>query len=105
MNKAIYGLLGLAQRAGKLAAGQEQALKAVQGGRAFLVILAEDASQNTKKVFNDKTAYYGIPLLEVDSRDGLGQALGKGPLAAVAVKDGSFARNIQKKMEEERAKS
>ncbi len=99
MNERVYGLLGLAMRAGKLAVGREQSLKLIRRGRAHLVILAEDASRNTKKDFYDKGKYYSVPVLEKGSMDRLGQALGKGPRSVAAVGDGALARNIMRKME------
>ena len=47
--KKVLNLLGLAQRSGKLASGEFQTEKAVKEQRAALVILAADASENTKK--------------------------------------------------------
>jgi ribosomal protein L7Ae-like RNA K-turn-binding protein len=103
--EAVYGLLGLAMRAGKLAPGQEQALQVIRRGRAHLVILAADASANTKKVFYDKGAYYRVPVREKGSMERLGSALGLGPRAAVAVTDSSFARNMLEKMDQRKGSS
>ena len=48
MNK-FFSLLGLCKRAGKLVAGAVAAEQAVRKKQAFLLILAQDASKNTKK--------------------------------------------------------
>ncbi len=98
MNSPIYGLLGLALRAGKLTVGQDQSLRLLQRGRAHLILLAADASGNTKKVFQDKGKFYGVPVREIGPMERLGKALGKGPRAVVAVADEAFARNMLKKM-------
>lgn len=100
MNERVLGLLGLALRAGKLTAGQEPALKLIRRGKAKLILLAEDASDNTKKVFYDKGKYYGVPVLEKGSMDQLGKALGKGQRAVVAVSDEGFAKSMLKNIEE-----
>ena len=45
----ILSMLGLAKKAGKLAGGEFSVEKAVKSGRAAVVIVAADASQNTHK--------------------------------------------------------
>ena len=50
--------LGLATRAGKVQSGEFSTEKSVKSGKAALVLVAGDASDNTKKKFtNKKTAY------------------------------------------------
>ena len=48
----IFGMLGLARRAGKLIYGSDAAVNAVRSGKAKAVILAADASDRTKKLIN-----------------------------------------------------
>lgn len=50
-HKKILNLLGLATKAGKTASGGFMTEKSVKGGKAFLVLVPEDASDNTKKMF------------------------------------------------------
>ena len=47
----ILGLLGIAAKAGKLASGEFAAVQALSARKAWLTIVAEDASANTKKQF------------------------------------------------------
>ena len=49
----VSGMLGLAARAGKIASGEFSTEKMVKSHRAYLVIVAEDASENTKKMFRN----------------------------------------------------
>ena len=51
----IFSLLGLATRSRNLVSGEFSSEKAVKGGKAFLVIVAEDASDNTKKLIRKST--------------------------------------------------
>lgn len=51
-------MLGLAQRAGKVASGEFSTEKAVKSKKAFLVVVASDASDNTKKMFSDMCTFY-----------------------------------------------
>lgn len=47
--QSILNLLGLAARARKIVSGEEQVIKEVRSNGAKLVILATDASANTRK--------------------------------------------------------
>ena len=51
----VYSLLGIAMRGRNLVSGEFQTLEAVKKGSAALVIIAEDASDNTAKKFSDKS--------------------------------------------------
>ena len=92
----IYSMLGLATRARGLVSGEFAVDKAVKEGDAFLVIVAEDASKNTKKEFSDMCSYYGVPYYEYGTKDELGHCMGKDERASVAVTDGGFAKSIEK---------
>ena len=100
MNPDAAGRLGLARRAGKLAIGEEGCLKALRSRKAALVILAADASANTKKRFRDKCAYYQVPLIERGSRHELGLAVGRGTAVAMAVTDAGLANGILRSISE-----
>ena len=45
-------LVGLAAKAGKVVSGEFATEKAVKTQKAFLVIIAQDASENTRKKFH-----------------------------------------------------
>lgn len=87
----VLSRLGLAMRAGKLASGEEIVLKAIRSGEAKLVLLAEDASGNTRKKIADKCSSYGIPLLIGFTRHELGAAVGKPERVIFAVTEQGFA--------------
>ncbi|PYI50411.1 L7Ae/L30e/S12e/Gadd45 family ribosomal protein [Paenibacillus flagellatus] len=93
-NKAL-SYLGLAMRAGKLAFGEEGVLKAVRSGQARLVVIAEDASDNTLKKFQDKCRHYNVAHVQRFSRYELGAAIGKEARVLVAVTDEGLARLIK----------
>ncbi|WP_442600905.1 YlxQ family RNA-binding protein [Paenibacillus sp. KN14-4R] len=95
MNHKFYNNLGLAMRARKLATGDEIVLKAVRSGEAKLVIMAEDASENTKKKFQDKCSSYNVPLLITGTRGELGESIGKEARVLIAVLDAGFAKMLK----------
>lgn len=88
-------LLGLAYRARKIIAGEELVIKEVRSGQAKLVLLSSDASSNTEKKITDKCSYYNVPLYKVESREQLGNAIGKEARVVVAVLDEGFASKLK----------
>lgn len=99
LNK-IDGLLGLCARSRKLASGEFAAESAVKDGSAWVVIVATDASQNTKKLFHDKCSFYEVPIFEYGTKETLGHAIGKEMRASIAVLDENFSKAIIEKLEE-----
>ncbi|MEF9946371.1 MAG: ribosomal L7Ae/L30e/S12e/Gadd45 family protein [Lachnospiraceae bacterium] len=97
-DKAL-SLIGLATKAGKIASGEFSAEKAAKAGKAFLIIVAEDASDNTKKKFQNMCDFYQVPICFYGNRDTLGHAMGKEFRASLAVLDAGFAKGIIKQME------
>lgn len=93
MNDKVISLLGLAERAGKIASGEFAAEKAVKTGKARLIIVAEDASDNTKKKFSDMCKYYQVPFACYSQKELLGHGIGKEFRASLAVLDGGFAES------------
>lgn len=94
-NKAL-SMLGLAKRAGQVVSGEFSVEKAVRSGKAYLVIIAEDASANTRKNFTNMCTYYKLPLIFTGTKETLGHAIGCELRASAAVTDPGFARNIEK---------
>ena len=87
-------LIGLATRAGKVITGEELVVKEVRAGKAKLVLIAEDASDNTAKKISDKCHHYGVPLRKVSDRYTLGQVIGKDARVTVAVMDAGFSKKL-----------
>lgn len=94
IEKKILSLFGLATRAGKIASGEFQTETAVKSGTAFLVVIAKDASDNTKKLFQDKCSFYKIPIIFLRTKEELGHAIGKEYRASLAILDKGFAEAI-----------
>lgn len=97
-DKKILSMLGLATRAGRIASGEFQTETAVKSGTAHLVIVAEDASENTKKLFSDKCSFYKIPFIIMGTKEALGRAIGKEFRASLAILDAGFAEAVMKKL-------
>lgn len=98
-NKQIYSLLGLAMKAGRISSGEFMTEKAVKTSQAKLVIVAGDASDNTRKHFADMCAYYHVPLIVFGARDELGAAIGKEFRASLSVNDDGFAKTLKQRID------
>lgn len=92
----ILGLLGLANRAGYIAAGAMQTEKAILSGRCKLLLVAEDAAPETQKRLHIMIDESGIPMFKVLSKLQLGTAVGKSPKAALAINDIGFASSLRR---------
>ena len=88
----VLSLAGLAAKAGKIDRGEIPVEKAVKSGKGPLVVVAEDASANTRKKFTNMCSYYGVPILYMETREILGKTIGKEFRASVAVLDAGFAK-------------
>ncbi|MCF6137148.1 YlxQ family RNA-binding protein [Pseudalkalibacillus berkeleyi] len=95
MQSPWFSLIGLANRAGKCVSGEELVLKEIRSQRAKAILLADDASANTRKKLIDKSTYYKIPYYIVPDRVELGNAIGKEQRVTVAVIDNGFAKKLK----------
>lgn len=100
-NKKILSLIGLATKAGKTASGEFSTEKAVKEGKAALVIVSEEASGNTRKMFTNMCTYYKVPLCFLGKKEELGHAMGKEIRASLAITDAGFATAIEKLMNQQ----
>ena len=94
----ILNLIGLATKAGKIASGEFMTEKSVKAGKASLVIVSEEASDNTRKMFTNMCTYYKVPIYFFAGKEELGHAMGKEMRASLAVVDNGFAKAIVKLM-------
>ena len=100
MNDRILSLLGLAARGRKLVSGEFSTEKAIKEGKAELVVVSREASDNTREMFTNKCAFYETPIYFYGTKEELGRAIGKEMRASVAVMDTGLAASIMKLLEE-----
>jgi len=94
----VLSLISLATKAGRCASGEFMTESEVKSGRATLVVVAEDASDNTKKKFRDMCEFYEVPIIVYGDKDTLGHAMGKQFRASLAILDEGFTKGILKEM-------
>lgn len=100
MSKAL-SLISLATKAGRTASGEFCTENEVKSGKAELVVVAADASDNTKKKFQNMCDFYEVPIYFYGDKDTLGHAMGKEFRATLAVTDAGFAKGIIRHLEAE----
>lgn len=98
LHDRALSMLSLAAKAGKVASGEFSVEKAVKSRKAHLVLVADDASENTKKLFRNMCSFYHTPVQVYGSKEALGRAIGKTYRASLAVTDQNFAKAIAEKM-------
>ncbi len=94
MNDKFLGMIGLAKRAGKIITGEDLCSKAVKIGTSRLVIISQDASDNTKKSITDSCKFYNVEYIEASDKAMLGKFTGADSRAVVSVNDDNFAKAI-----------
>lgn len=96
----VLSMLGIAAKAGGVASGEFSTEKAVKDGRAYLVIVAADASENTKKSFRNMTDFYEVPMYLYGDKEILGHFIGKEFRASLAVTNEGLAHSIEDKLKQ-----
>ncbi len=98
-NNKIYGLIGLARRAGKLSFGTESSKEEINKGKAKLVLIATDASEKTKKHIEELAKMHQVPVRIVGTIEALSQSIGQVNKAIIVIKEENFAREIIKRID------
>ena len=94
-NPRILSLLSLCMKAGRLKTGETIAEKLLRSGGAQLLIIAGDASDNTKKKFINKCFYYKKPILVYSDRDVLSKSVGRQNRTVFVIIDANFAKRLE----------
>ena len=94
----VLSMLGIAAKAGKVVSGEFSTEKAVKTGKAYLVIVSEEASDNTKKMFENMTEFYEVPMYVFGTKDELGRCIGKEFRASLAIIDENLANAVEAKL-------
>ena len=95
MNK-VFSMIGLATRAGKTVSGEFSVEKVIKQRKACVVIVSEEASDNTKKLFTNKCEFYNVPVFIYGEKKELGIATGNKERGSIAVLDEGFSKQIVK---------
>ena len=93
MNK-IYGILGIAAKAGKIISGFDSINDAAKKKQVNLIIVSEDASEKTIKEMRFTCDKYEIPLVVFGTIDENSHAIGKKNRATIGICDLGLANRF-----------
>lgn len=94
MANEVYSFIGLATKAGRLVSGDETCERALKSKQVYLVLVAQDASSNTRKKFTDMCLYRGIDMRVFGEKTYLGRYTGKEMRSVVAILEEGFAKRL-----------
>ena len=95
----VLSLLSIAAKGRNVVSGEYAVESTVKSGKAFLVVIAADVSNNTKKMFTNMCDFYKVPIVSYGTKVELGHAIGKEFRASLAVTDEGLAKTIINKLE------
>lgn len=101
MNKRSLNYLGIAKRSGNLICGTDMVIKSLPAGNIKVILLANDASSNTKDKIIKKAFYYQIQVCEVFDSYELSKAIGKDHVMVMAIVDEGLKKAFLKEVERE----
>ncbi len=96
--KKAVDLLSMAQRAGKVASGAFAATQAMDAGRAALLLVAEDASETTKRDMAVRAGKCRVPMVVCLTKEDLGRCLGRGDRAVAVLLDKGFSKALEERL-------
>lgn len=88
--------LGLASRARKIVTG-ETLINKIRSNGVYFVVIASDASDNSKKKITDKCTSYNVDYVIAGNISELSKAIGKNNRVA-RITDRGFAKNLKEKI-------
>ena len=100
MTDRVLQIISLAKKAGRISSGETAVLGDIRSFKSYLVLLAEDASEGTKKKFTDKSAYFKVPCRIYASKETLARAIGRDMRSVISINDKGFAETIIERLEE-----
>lgn len=99
MRKKIDSYLGFAKKSGNLVSGTNTCAFAIGRGKARLVILAEDISENSEKKMMKEIRKHGVRYVKYGKGEELSRIVGESGRSVFAVCDDNFAKVIMDEIE------
>lgn len=99
MENKILSFLGLGKKAGYLTTGETGCEISIKKKKAKLIVVAKDASENTKKKFENMAKSKEVEFILFSTKEELGKILGKDIVATITINDENFAKALKKKIE------
>lgn len=96
----ILSYLGIAKKGGHVKSGAFMTEEAIKSNMAHLVIIADDASSNTRKKFEDMCRNYEVPCRIYADSDRLGHSMGNEFRMCLAITDEGLSKAILSNMKD-----
>ena len=100
VDNKIYGLLGISAKAGKVISGTDIVIENISREKLGIVIVAEDASEKTKKNIQFFCEKHNIDIIVFGKIFDNSKAIGKQNRAVIGIKDEKLAEVIKQKIKE-----
>ncbi len=94
MKKKVISYLGFAKKSGNLLSGANTCTFAMAKGKAKLIILSEDISENSEKKIMKEIRKYGVKYVKYGQGEELSRAVGTSGRSVFAVCDNNFKEVI-----------
>ncbi len=95
----LWSYMGFAAKAGALQTGYNTSLSLIARRKVKLLIVAEDASDNTKKKMTQKCAGRNVECRVFGTKEKLSHATGNGENSVFALTDRNFARIVKNEID------
>ena len=99
-NKRVLGMLGISAKAGKIVCGTDATIDDIERHKVSLVIVAENASEKTKKNMKYICDKNRVKILEFGNIDEISGTIGKNNKAIIGIKSKSLSEEIEKLIKE-----
>lgn len=91
-------ILGLINKSGNLITGEDNIINNIRNQKVYLVLVADDASLNAKKKYQDKCKFYNVSYVEASTTAQISHAIGKVNRVAIGICDKGFAKGLLAKI-------
>lgn len=94
----ILNFISLAQKAGKVQAGEYLTMKALKEGTASLVIIATDTSEKSQARIKRSCAFFACDVFVYGTKEDLGHFTGNRDKSVICITDEGFGNALCKRL-------
>ena len=94
-DQKFYSFIGLIKKSGNLISGYNNCICEIKRDKCKLVVIAEDASDNTKEKFLETCTIKNIPYIIHGCKEELGSGIGKAPTSVLIIKDYNMSKVVR----------
>lgn len=98
--KKLLSMLGIGRKAGLIISGEMGCIQSLKERKSKLLIIACDASNNTKSKFQSLCDQKKVKYIELGLKEELGMSIGKGLTSVISINDEAFSKALFKIIDE-----